>query len=190
MNTVIKMIVTLSFIGIVSGSMLSQIAGWAAPKIEMHRKADTEKAIFLVQPEAKSYSNIGSVDFECYKVFIDSVNQKFIGYALPYEGNGFQGKVRLMVGIDSSLKIITGLQVLEQVETPGLGTKVTEEAFTGQFNGLLSVPQVNWVKGVPPEKNNEIQAITGATISSKAVVNIINDGLKKLRRSVQSGGGE
>ncbi len=187
MNTVVKMIITLSVIGIISGAFLSQIAGWAAPKIEMHRKADTEKAIFLVQPDAVSYKTVSETGFECYEVFSDSAKMNSVGYALPYEGNGFQGKIRLMVGIDKGLNNMTGLQVLEQVETPGLGTKVTEEDFTKQFVNLSTSPQIDWVKGEQPDSPNEIQAVTGATISSKAVVFIINDGIKKLREAEEGG---
>ena len=93
-----------------------------------------------------------------------------------------------MVGLNNELNEISGLQILEQVETPGLGTKVTEEPYLKQFVNLSTSPQVDWVKGVPPSKPNEIQTITGATISSKSVVNILNDGLKKLR-SINNDGG-
>ena len=62
-----------------------------------------------------------------------------------------------------------------------LGTKIVEEPFTKQFIGLVSSPQIDWVKGVAPSKDNEIQAITGATISSVAVVDIINAGIAKVR---------
>lgn len=186
MKTVIHMLITLTIIGIVSGALLSQLSGWAAPKIAAHRKAETEKAIFLVQPNADSYEKIETVDFELYKVFDE--NKEAIGYALPYEGNGFQGKIRLMVGVKYDLNEIVGLEVLEQVETPGLGTKVTEEPFTSQFNQLVADPNVEWVKGAEPSKPNEIQTITGATISSKAIVQIVNQGLDKLRASLKTGG--
>ena len=187
MNTIIKMLLTLSIIGVISGAFLSQIAGWAAPKIEMHRKAATEEAIFLVQPTAKKYERVNT-DFECYQVFDDSSNS--LGFALPYEGNGFQGKIRLMVGVGYDLQTLTGMQVLEQLETPGLGTLVVEEPFTKQFIGLVASPQVNWIKGAPPATPNEIQTVTGATISSKAVVFIINDGLNRLRDYQKTGGAQ
>ncbi len=185
MKTVIKMLATLALIGVISGAILSELSSWAAPKIEAHRKAATEKAIYMVQPNAKDYQKIESVDFELYKVFDENKNE--IGFALPYEGNGFQGKIRLMVGVNAELKELVGLEVLEQVETPGLGTKVTEDPFTDQFNYLPATPKVGWVKGAPPTNPNEIQAITGATISSVAIVDIINNGLEKLR-SAQEGG--
>lgn len=181
MKLVIHMLVTLTIIGVVSGALLSEINSWAAPKIEANRKAETERAIFVVQSDATKYEKVENVDFELYEVFDDDKNS--LGYALPYEGNGFQGKIRLIVGLDKELTNILGLEVLEQVETPGLGTKVTETPFTDQFINLLLKPQVEWVKGVEPSNPNEIQAITGATISSKAIVNIINNGVKKLREN-------
>lgn len=185
MKLVIHMLATLSIIGIISGGFLSELSEWAAPKIAAHRKAATEKAIFEVQPDAKSYEKSEVTEFELYKVFDEGKNHT--GYSLVYEGSGFQGNVRLMIGIDKELNKLTGLKVLEQVETPGLGTKVVEEPFTKQFIGLISSPQIEWVKGVPPSKDNEIQAITGATISSKAVVDIINAGLEKVRSSNEGG---
>jgi electron transport complex protein RnfG len=180
MNTVVKMLLTLTLVGVVSGGLLSQVDNWAAPKIKANRQRETERAIYLVQPLAKDYKKIDT-DFELYKVFDESGNT--LGYSLPFEGNGFQGNIRLMVGVKPDMETLVGLEVLEQVETPGLGTKVTEPFFTKQFQGLVANPQVDWVKGAPPTKPNEIQAITGATISSKALVAIVNAGLKKLRET-------
>lgn len=185
MKLVIHMLATLSIIGIISGGLLSQLSGWAEPKIAAHRKAATEKAIFEVQPNAKKYEIVKNVGFELYQVFDE--NDISTGYALPYEGSGFQGKIRLMIGINKGFSKLIGMKVLEQVETPGLGTRVTEKDFTDQFISLETIPQIDWVKGAKPSKANEIQAITGATISSKAVVLIMNDGIKKLR-SIEEGG--
>lgn len=186
MKTVIQMLLTLTVIGVISGGLLSQISEWAEPKIAEHRKEETARAIYLVQPEAKSYETVADVGFEVYKVFDENKNP--LGFALPYEGNGFQGKIRLMVGLNNELNEISGLQVLEQVETPGLGTKVTEEPFLKQFLKLSAEPQVNWVKGAPPSNRNEIQTITGATITSKAIVTILNDGINKLHAANNDGG--
>lgn len=187
MNLVVKMLITLSLIGILSGGVLSKISDWAKPHIAHHRMEATKAAIFEVQPEAKDYKKLEYKDVEAYEVLDSKSNN--IGYALAYEGSGFQGKIRLMVGLDKDLNQITGLQILEQVETPGLGTKVTEKPYLNQFIGLNTKPKVDWFKGEKSnKKDNEIQAITGATISSKAVVFIINDGLEKLR--AKKAGGE
>lgn len=179
MNTVVKMLITLTFIGIVSGGALSQIDSWAAPKIAHHRKVATEKAIYLVQPDAKDYKKIEDAPMELYEVFDE--NNESIGYASVFEGNGFQGVIRIMVGIKSDMKTLTSIQILEQVETPGLGTKITEDPFQNKFKELVADPGIVPIKGAEANNPGEVQTITGATISSKAVCEIINTGLANLR---------
>ncbi len=187
MKLIVQMLATLTVIGIISGGLLAQIDNWAQPKIAGHAKKETEKAIFIVQPDANSYESVETAGFELYKVFDE--NKKSLGYAMPHNGNGFQGNVKIMIGVAGDMNSLIGLEILEQVETPGLGTKVCEPFFKDQFKGLACDPRIEWVKGAEPSKPNEIQAITGATISSKAVVAIINDGLNKLK-SVKEGGAE
>lgn len=186
MNKVVQMLLVLTGIGIIAGGLLAMVDTWADPLIAANKKAETEAAIFRVQSEGKSYEALTSAGFEVYKV--KNVNAEEVGYALVYEGNGFQGKIRLICGLSADLEKILALEILEQVETPGLGTKVTETPFLDQFNQLETSPTVNWVKGVPPSKPNEIQAITGATISSKAVVEIINNGIEQMKKLRDSGG--
>lgn len=187
MSLMQRMAVTLAVIGLLSGGGLALIAKWANPLINENALKETQKAIYEVQKDGKKYEKINSKDLEAYKVF-DS-NNSLIGFAIAPFGNGFQGKVRLMVGTKLDMKTIVGLKVLEQSETPGLGTKVTEEPFIQQFLGISVDKTISWVKGIAPNKENcEIQAITGATISSKAVVAIINDGIAKLR-SIEGLGG-
>jgi Na+-translocating ferredoxin:NAD+ oxidoreductase subunit G len=185
MKTVIHMILTLTIIGVVAGGLLSLVSNWADPLIAANQKAETEKAIFLVNPEGKSYEPVANAGFEFYKVF--DANKMLVGYSLACEGNGFQGKIRMMIGLETDLNKIRSIEILEQVETPGLGTKVTEDPFRKQFNGLQTTLEVKWVKGMPPSNPNEIQTVTGATISSKAVVAIINAGLEKARQIKERG---
>ena len=88
----------------------------------------------------------------------------------------------MMIGINTELDKVEGIKILEQIETPGLGTKIGEEFFTDQFKDLSASGDIVAVKGAEPANPNEIQAITGATISSKAVVRIINEALKQLKK--------
>lgn len=185
MKKIVQILAVLTIIGVISGGALAMVADWAAPKIEANRKAETEAAIFLVQPEGKSYEVIEDAGFELYKVLDNTKDHT--GYAMIYEGNGFQGKVRIMIGVSPDLTTVTAMEVLEQTETPGLGTKILEDPFKGAFNGLHAEPQIDMVKGVPPSNPNEVQAITGATISSKAVIAIINDGLVQLHKELGGG---
>lgn len=185
MKTVIQMLVVLTGIGLISGGLLFQISSWADPLIAVNKQKATEEAIYIVQPEGKSYEKLSAEGFEGYKVF--GGNKDLIGYAFVYEGNGFQGKIRTMIGIQPDLSKISFIEILEQSETPGLGTKVTEEPFKNKFKGLNSKANIGWVKEGASPKDNEIIAITGATISSKSVVAIIDSGLKKLRTLKEGG---
>ena len=184
MNTVIKMLIVLCVIGVISGAALSEIDAWAQPKIAEHRKKATEEAIFVVQPEAKDYKKLDA-DFEVYQVFDESGSS--LGYALPYEGNGFQGKIRIMIGLTDDLSQVIGLSVLEQVETPGLGTKITEEFFTSRFKDLKTQPEIIGVKSAA-KNDNEVETITGATISAKAMIVIVNSGVAKMQEYKKQGG--
>ncbi|MGK9369302.1 FMN-binding protein [Melioribacter sp. Ez-97] len=184
MNNSIKMIIALTSIALASGAVLSGVSNWAAPHIEANRIAETEAAIYFVHNKAKSYKKIETDFGEVYKVYDEDGIPA--GYSIVSEGNGFQGKIRLMIGTDTTLNKITAIEILEQVETPGLGSRITEEEFKNQFKNLSAQPSVNWVKGKTPEKPNEIEAITGATISSKSVCAIINEALQKARIEKQS----
>lgn len=178
MKNTLHIILSLSLIGAFSGGVLALLNGWAAPLIEANKKAATERAIFLVQPQAVSYRLLAGIDFEAYEV-LDG-QEAVVGYAMAYVGDGFQGDIRVMVGLNAGLDEITAIEILEQHETPGLGTLITEADFLDQFAGLGTSLPVEWIKGALPSRPNEVQAITGATISSKAVVMIVNEGVERL----------
>jgi electron transport complex protein RnfG len=179
MKPVVHIIATLTLIGVIAGGSLSLVNNWAAPRIAINQKAETERAIYLVHLDGKRYEEIKAAGFEVYKVFNESDSS--VGYSLVYSGNGFQGKIKLMIGLSEDINKITSIEVLEQSETPGLGTKILEPPYKDQYNGLVTSPAIKLVKGVEPSNPNEVQSITGATISSRAVVTIVNDGVAKLR---------
>jgi electron transport complex protein RnfG len=91
-----------------------------------------------------------------------------------------------MVGVKQDLNKIQNIQVLESVETPGLGGKITTKDFQQQFKGLNIKEGIKLLKGRRPKQVNMlsktgVDAITGATISSKAVVDIINQKIVKIK---------
>jgi len=100
-------------------------------------------------------------------------------------GNGYQGQIKMLVGVTADFTRFTGMSVLEQVETPGLGAKIAEKSFELQFKNLATKPPIEYIKGKALEKANEIEAITGATISSRSVVNIINKTVEQWQKKSQ-----
>ena len=172
MNKIAKMIIVLTVIGLVSGGSLSLVYQWAQPKIVANQIRETNAAIFKILPESKSYKKIVNGDLTYYECFSGDGNR--VGTAIVCVGNGYQGQIKMLVGVNADFTRFTGMSVLEQVETPGLGAKIAEKSFELQFKNLAARPPIEYVKGKAPEKANEIEAITGATISSRSVVNIIN----------------
>jgi len=182
MNNRVKMLLIMTLFACISGGVLSLVYLFSAPLIEANVLAEQRNSIFLVVPGTKDYDEKtkgGITYFECK----DS-SGALIGYALPLEGNGYQGVIKLMAGLKPDLAELTGIKVLQQVETPGLGGRIGEEEFSEQFKGVKTKPAIGYVKNKTPEKDTDIQAITGATISSRSVVAILNKGIEKFR-SVQ-----
>ncbi|MGD2278887.1 MAG: FMN-binding protein, partial [Candidatus Omnitrophota bacterium] len=106
---------------------------------------------------------------------------KLLGYAFKAKGNGYQGEIKLVSGLDNTLSNLVGIEVLESQETPGLGAEISSENFRKQFVSLSVVHPIEYVKNRKPEEKYQIEAITGATISSRAVVNILNKRIKEVR---------
>ena len=104
-----------------------------------------------------------------------------LGYGIPSEGPGFQDTIKLIYGYNPETKKIIGMEVLESKETPGLGDKIIKDQdFVDNFKSLSIEPEVVAVKTGTREAANEVDSISGATISSKAVVKIINAGNEKF----------
>ncbi|HAG50525.1 MAG: hypothetical protein A2X87_00525 [Deltaproteobacteria bacterium GWC2_42_51] len=185
MNKIVKMVLVLSITGAVSGGILAQVFHFADPLIQENRKKELREAIFVVLSEAKDYTTLEKGnDKEKIVVYkgIDA-DGKLVGIAFIADGGGFQGNIRIMVGLSTDYLKLKGIKVLEQNETPGLGNRIKEPAFEDQFRGLEIKPKVEYIKYRKPEKPNQIQAITGATISSEAVVKNINNAVERVLKN-------
>jgi len=94
-----------------------------------------------------------------------------LGAAIPVNVTGYGGEIKLLVGVDLDGRVVN-FQVLEQNETPGLGAKITTPGFIEQFKGK---DREKLILTIDDSQRGKIDAITSATISSRAVV----DGIKK-----------
>jgi Na+-transporting NADH:ubiquinone oxidoreductase subunit C len=106
---------------------------------------------------------------------------------LVSRGKGLWGEIVGHVGLSSNLKMIEGLDFVKHSETPGLGARITEEWFKEQFRGKKG-PLKRVAEGTKSEKSDEFDAITGATITSKAVESMINETMKDAPDIVKKGG--
>jgi Na+-transporting NADH:ubiquinone oxidoreductase subunit C len=114
--------------------------------------------------------------------------QQITGYAFSVNGPGFWGPVYGMVSVDPEASRILGIAFYRHSETPGLGARITESWFTRQFAGLPIFPvegdkKIFYLKPAGPGKvPNELDAITGATGTSRAVEAFVNRDLDRFLR--------
>lgn len=188
MKNVIKMFLNLTIIGVLSGVILAGVFEVANPYILLNKEKELKEAIFIVLPGAEDYDVIEKGEkgkksthkgkFTVYRG-LDADGEP-VGIAFKAEGVGFQGNIVLMVGLGMDYLELKGIKILEQLETPGLGNRIGEDQFEDQFRGVKIKPRVEYIKYRKPEKPNQIQAITGATISSDAVVKNINRAISEI----------
>jgi electron transport complex protein RnfG len=116
--------------------------------------------------------------YQAYRAL--AADGRLLGWVIKADGKGFADKIELLIGVSPRATTISGLYILDQKETPGLGNKIREEDFLWAFNsGSLTVgkPLVVVTGASPNIDNCEIKAVAGATISSKSVCDIVNDTL-------------
>jgi len=117
-----------------------------------------------------------------------SAEGKIVGWAFTCEGSGFADKIKLVLTVDDRFEKLRGYGVLSSNETPGFGDKIKEPYYRQQFNGA-PVTELELVKlGDPDDKDSEIVAITGATVSSEAVVTTVNMYLGQIKNHMQEKG--
>lgn len=116
-----------------------------------------------------------------YSVFeARKADGELAGWVVKAGGQGYADKIELLVGLGPLAESIKGLFILDQKETPGLGNKVVTPEWRSQFLEKSSAQPLVVVKG-GAKAENEIDAVTGATISSRAVTNIVNTAVSDLQ---------
>ncbi len=186
-----RMIIVLTAVGLISGGFLAGVAKLTKERIAFNIQKEIEEAIVNVVPGTVQNQKLYEEEDLSIYGGQDESGQS-IGYAVQSTGIGFQDKITLMFGINVSLTRIIGLAVIDQKETPGLGAKITDwNAFlqfwenrnaTGEI--ILRKPPAGSQEELAPM---EINTITGATISSKKVLEIVNFSLERLRELQKEG---
>ena len=113
-----------------------------------------------------------------------------VGYAFPIGGSGFWGPIFGMVAVDPEAARVLGIAFYRHSETPGLGARITEDWFTKQFQGLPLHPiegdkKIFYLKPAGTGKaRDELDAVTGATGTSRAVEAFVNQELDHFLRDL------
>ncbi len=107
-------------------------------------------------------------------------------YVMPFTGPGLWGPIQLMVGFEEDLDALTGIGIVSQNETPGLGARIEEEWFKKQFVGKWGPFAL--VEEGTATRTDQIDSITGATRTSRAIQAIMNTAVNEGPALVQAKG--
>lgn len=218
MKTTLHMLATLIVVGMLSGAGLSLMNGWADPLIQENQRKIRDEAIGFLVPGGSPEQAVDQDGLTAWRVVSDAGQLE--GWVVRYAGVGFQDKIDVMIALDPDRKEIRGLKVLQDSETPGLGTWIRlspaqEQALLasndrdlgaavddaknyplqffayGDGQHLSAAGDLKVVKGKGRQSlgPTEVQAITAATISSVAVVDIVNAAVLKLDAMLAEQGG-
>jgi len=192
----VSMILALGSIALISGVLVVLIFQLTLPMINENKRIAIEKAVFHVIPGTHSRQDFVFTDQGLLKpadgrtsgstIYAGYDKQdSFIGIAAEASAPGYQDVIRVLFGYKLDCQCITGIKVLKMTETPGLGDKIAKDpAFLKNFqaldarvneagNGLLhAITTVKHGKKIHPW---QIDAISGATISSNAIGKMLNE---------------
>jgi electron transport complex protein RnfG len=187
-----RLVLTLGSAGALAGLLLVLAHEATAARIAEHKAEALRRAVREVLGEPDRYETLyvvggalvpevpaGADERSLERVYRGYRGGKPIGYAIAAAEPGFQDTLRILFGYDPETRTILGIKVLESKETPGLGDKIEKEAFTGRFPGRTT-PLRGVRAGGGAGRGDEIDMITGATISSRAVIGIVNRALARL----------
>jgi electron transport complex protein RnfG len=188
-----RLIATLGGFGALSGLLLVIVFVLTQPAIQAYKAAVLKAAINEVLGEPDRYDTLYVVDDaivdaapdgadpeQLEAVYLGYRDGRPVGFAVRAAGPGFQDTISMIVGYDPSTSQVLGMKVLESKETPGLGDKIFKDlAFVAEFAGV-DVPLVGVKTGSETGQGGEVVMITGATISSRAIIKAINTALERM----------
>jgi electron transport complex protein RnfG len=184
----VTLVAALAIAGFLSGIIIITVYLVTFDTIAENKARELREAVFRVIPGVSQMQKL-RYDGETLVVMPEDAKDDentvyggyddegtFIGYAIVNAGPGFQDTIRVIYGYQPAERKVVGMWILESRETPGLGDKIYKDAaFVANFDDLAIDPQIDTVKKGTKSAANEIDAITGATISSKAVARIMNE---------------
>lgn len=170
-DSIFKIGINLTLACLLSGVIIAGVYAITAPIAAQERVNLKNKAMKELVADAETFIPIdGKTEW-----FAAVKGGRTIAYVVPAESKGYGGSIKMLAAVDGDGKIID-YKILSHLETPGLGDKAAEPKFRKQFAGKL--PQDLEVVKVPTDKN--IQALTGATITSRAVTKGIHKAAEEV----------
>jgi electron transport complex protein RnfG len=178
MKDIVKITLSLVVIFIAAGLIMGITYKYTSPIKFKAEKKEKEEALKEMAPDASDPiqpSGTWTVHNKNFQYYEATASGKPVAFIASTAGKGYSSFIQMLVSLKPDLKI-RDVKILSLNETPGLGDQVLEPSFLDQFKGK-SLDQIVLIKG---ETKDNIQAISGATISSRGVTNGIKDAVQTL----------
>jgi Na+-translocating ferredoxin:NAD+ oxidoreductase subunit G len=198
-----RLVLTLGVAGAMAGALIVSVHQWTQPRILAHQARAIAAAIdevlqaparvetlFLWQGGLTATPPAGADTVKLDRIWAgyDESGTR-VGYAIIGAEAGFQDVIRLMFGYDPAAQRVLGMRILESKETPGLGDKIfKDETFVSAFR-TAQLPMMPTKPGSGTGDPREVDTITGATISARTVINIINNRVAAVNPLLADAGG-
>jgi len=197
-----RLVATLAVAGALAGLLIVLVNQHTKPLIDAYKAEQLQKAVYEVTPGTEHYDTYylvddalsmtlpeGAKEAEYKRIYVayDAENQ-LNGVAMSRGESGFQDVIMIIFGYDPNTAKLMGMKVLDSKETPGLGDKIFKDMdYVGQFFAGPDTPLIPTKPGAGKGLPGEIDTITGATISSKKLIEIINHALEEWKPYIDRG---
>lgn len=189
MKDKIKNLVFILILGTVSAGSLLSLRAYTQPIIEKYQAMVVKSSILGAAGVAYEF-NETSVD----KAFSENIKEEGEGeskyyisptndYVFEFVGRGLWGMIEGVITLDPDLETIKVVKIISQEETPGLGSRIAEEPYLTALTGKKVAPELVLVSRKKADTDTEVDAITGATISSKALIDALNVSIEDFQKA-------
>ncbi|HMK50355.1 MAG TPA: RnfABCDGE type electron transport complex subunit G [Thermodesulfovibrionales bacterium] len=183
---IIKITVNLIVVYLVGGLILALVYAKTSPVMYQNAIVEKERALKKLMPEADRIDKLGdwTIHDKHAEYYEAKKGNTVIGYLIQSYGKGYSSYINTLIAVDKDFKVLR-ISILGHAETPGLGDEIESDSFMDQFAGKDS----EHLRVLKSEAGGNIQAISGATISSRAVAeDAVRNGVDFLKKALQEKG--
>jgi electron transport complex protein RnfG len=183
---IMKITLNLVVIYLVGGIILSVVHAFTSPIRYQNKVEAEERELRLLMPDADEIEKLGDwkIHEKDAKYFVAKKEDSVVGYIVQSYGKGYSSYINTLIAVDSDFRVLK-VKILDQKETPGLGDEIGLDSFTRRLTGK----DIEHLKVQKTDTAEYVQAITGATISSRAVTDdAVRVGIMFIKNKITGGG--
>jgi Na+-translocating ferredoxin:NAD+ oxidoreductase subunit G len=185
---IIKIMVNLVVIYVIGGLILAVVHANTSPVRYQNKIHFENMALKSLLPDSENIVTEKLGDWKIHdkaaKYWVAKKGDKVVAYIVQSFGKGYSSYINTLIAVDKDFKVIK-VKILDQKETPGLGDVIEEDDFTNRLIGK----DVEHLKVLKTETTEFVQAVTGSTVSSRAVTDdAVRNGVDFIRKTIKEGG--